>query len=387
MNKKILSALAAGVAFVAMSNAASAAECNLGENVRVVTTPKALGAVSAAQPAEIVARLYRDNDYSSVKATCSQEQVLAAFVRINGSAPVGLEQSFKIPVLIAAAPPAPAPVASASPTMVSKPVVQPVPVATASAVAPVPSPRLAAVRVQRTAAEKELQVVRAANAALPASLQGRALGRIAALEQTVSNWKALEGRLTTAEGAITALQTSDTAQNTAIAKAGTDASTALDTANKAKAAADAAGGLAWYWKLLMGISVLLSAIALTVAFFRKSAKTDLTDYATIVDLAVVVASVEAVKSRFERSVERLPETPRPADLKSLSVNSVFRYPVLVDGVEAVFSGTVVQHSSSGEAIVKVDELSKPVAASKLFKELADYIEHGGAVSTVRAVNT
>ena len=386
MNKKILSALAAGVAFVAMSNAASAAECNLGENVRVVTTPKALGAVSAAQPAEIVARLYRDNDYSSVKATCSQEQVLAAFVRINGSTPIDLEQSFKIPVLIAAAPVA-ASTAQAKPVTVSVPVVQPVPVATASAVAPVPSPRLAAVRVQRTAAEKELQVVRAANAALPASLQGRALGRIAALEQTVSNWKALEGRLTTAEGAITALQTSDTAQNTAIAKAGTDASTALDTANKAKAAAEAAGGLAWYWKLLMGISVLLSAIALAVAFFRKSAKTDLTDYATIVDLAVVVASVEAVKSRFERSVERLPETPRPADLKSLSVNSVFRYPVLVDGVEAVFSGTVVQHSSSGEAIVKVDELSKPVAASKLFKELADYIEHGGAVSTVRAVNT
>ena len=387
MKKKIFSALLAGVAFVAMSSAASAAECNLGDkNIRVAASEF----ITVTSPSAVTAsKVYADGGMSAVSGVCTPEQFRLKFVELNGSDNITPQTILKIPVLLAAAPPAPAPVASASPVMVAKPLVQPVPVATASAVAPVPapSPKLAAVRVQRTAAEKELQVVRAANAAFPASLQGRALGRIAALEQTVSNWKALEGRLTTAEGAITALQTSDTAQNTAIAKAGTDASTALDTANKAKAAADAAGGLAWYWKLLMGISVLLSAIALAVAFFRKSAKTDLTDYATIVDLAVVVASVEAVKSRFERSVERLPETPRPADLKSLSVNSVFRYPVLVDGVEAVFSGTVVQHSSSGEAIVKVDELSKPVAASKLFKELADYIEHGGAVSTVRAVNT
>ena len=384
MNKKILSALAAGVAFVAMSNAASAAECNLGENVRVVTTPKALGAVSAAQPAEIVARLYRDNDYSSVKATCSQEQVLAAFVRINGSTPIDLEQSFKIPVLIAAAPVA-ASTAQAKPVTVSVPVVQPVPVATASAVAPVPSPRLAAVRVQRTAAEKELQVVRAKNDALPAGLQGLAAGRIEALEQKVNDLKTLEERLTKAEGAITDLQAADDKQNIAIAKAGNDASVALDTANKAKAAAEAAGGLAWYWKALMGISVLLSAIALAVVFFRKP---DLSDYATNEDLDGVNAKVEAVKNRFEHNVDRIEgETPPPAELKSLPDNAVFRYPVRVDGVDVVFSGTVVQHSPAGEAIVKVDELSKPVPASKLFKALADYIEHGGAVSTVRAVNT
>ena len=381
MNKKILSALlVTGVALAALPTVAyaQAVDC---ENLAGSKYGYLLE--EAATPEQLATTLKNDPKYPA--STCSVQDITKFLVSKGWKLgqPIKAGSTIQIPVPSEA--PAAAPIAQAKPTTVSNPVVQPVPVATASAVAPVPSPRLAAVRVQRTAAEKELQVVRAKNDALPAGLQGLAAGRIEALEQKVNDLKTLEERLTKAEGAITDLQAADDKQNIAIAKAGNDASVALDTANKAKAAAEAAGGLAWYWKALMGISVLLSAIALAVVFFRKP---DLSDYATNEDLDGVNAKVEAVKNRFEHNVDRIEgETPPPAELKSLPDNAVFRYPVRVDGVDVVFSGTVVQHSPAGEAIVKVDELSKPVPASKLFKALADYIEHGGAVSTVRAVNT
>jgi hypothetical protein len=84
-------------------------------------------------------------------------------------------------------------------------------------------------------------------------------------------------------------------------------------------------------------------------------------------------------------VVRASNTPKPADLKKLSVGDIFAYPLSVDGQEVSFSGTVVQHTASGEAVVKIDELSKPVAASRLFPTLADHIENDGVISTLRVV--
>ena len=251
----------AGVASVTLATAAQAAECNLSENAKMVMTPKALGAVSAAQPAEIVEVLYKVADvkgsfYAPVRAACTQEQILAAFVRINGSAPVGLEQPFKIPVLIAGAPaPAPTAVASASPTMVSKPVVQPIPVAA--------SPELAVARARLADTDRQLGSARAALTQRPkATWTPAEVARVTALEKSKSN---LEQRIsdietTLAMKANTAdVNAKNATQDTAIAAAATAATTAQTTAEEAKTAAATAGGVsAWFWWLaVLGIPAAL----------------------------------------------------------------------------------------------------------------------------------
>ena len=250
----------AGVASVTFATTAQAAECNLGENAKMAMTPKALGAVSAAQPAEIVEVLYKVADvkgsfYAPVRAACTQEQILAAFVRINGSAPVGLEQSFKIPVLIAAAPPAPAPVASASPVMVAKPVVQPIPVAA--------SPELAVARARLADTDRQLGSARAALTQRPkATWTPAEVARVTALEKSKSN---LEQRISDIETTLaTKANTADVnaknaTQDTAIAAVATAATAAQTTAEEAKTAAATAGGVsAWFWWLaVLGIPAAL----------------------------------------------------------------------------------------------------------------------------------
>lgn len=109
------------------------------------------------------------------------------------------------------------------------------------------------------------------------------------------------------------------------------------------------------------------------------------NFASNAALAVVDAKAEAANSRFNHVVMRTPLTPKPSDMKAFADGNTFAYPLIVDGEEVRFGCAIVQHSALGEAVVKVDELSKPVTASKLFATLADYIEQGGTAPKLKVV--
>lgn len=107
--KQLIVTLLFGVATVAVPSAAKAAECTLGGST-IVMTPQKLGGTSAMTPDFAVNQLYAVEQYQKSVIPCSKEQVLTAFVALNGSAPIPLTQQFKVPVLVAVTPP-PAPVA------------------------------------------------------------------------------------------------------------------------------------------------------------------------------------------------------------------------------------------------------------------------------------
>ncbi len=293
MKKTILSVLFAGATLVAVP--AFAAECNLGGNGKTVTTTEAFKATGPMTAANIVALIYDYPGYADVKAVCAQDKVVAEFIRLNGNDAIAPDKPFKVPVLVAAPAAQPSVAASPAPTpaMESKPVVQPLPAPkpAASASALVPSPKLAAVRTQRVAAEKELQVVRASNDALPASLQGLAVARITALEQKVAGLKALDDRLTAVEASLklkadtTYVDTQDNALRVSIGTAQTTADDAKALAAAAQKTADAAGGVSsWLWWLaVLGIpaALLMGLYSLVFKASNRRVKKVETDVKTI----------------------------------------------------------------------------------------------------------
>lgn len=406
MNKKLKTLLAI-VTFVALPAVANAAECNLGENAKVVITPRALGAVRDAQPSEIVDRLYSDPDYSSVKAACSKEQILAAFIRINGPSAVGLNDQFKVPVLISSEPLVDKPATN----VVSNPVVQSLPAAK-----PVETPELKAARTEMVSTKAQLatasterdrlaSVAASRRPGLKGSSDAAAIRAMltpaekAGYDKAVTDVATLSAKLASLEGTVKSLTRFavatnqwNTKQDGQIANVNAKADEALQKAEEAKAAAEATESLPWWGWALIALSIILGGLAVLFAAIRGTpevAEPDLSGVATKEDVDArfgeLEAKVAAVQSRFEHIVVRTAETPAVADLKALADDAEFDYPLLVDGTSVVFKGKVVQHAPSGEALVKLAEFKNAMGASKLHKALCDYIENGGAMPTLRAV--
>jgi hypothetical protein len=104
------------------------------------------------------------------------------------------------------------------------------------------------------------------------------------------------------------------------------------------------------------------------------------------DIAGLKSDVTGLKSRFKHDVKKVGETLKPADMKALSDGAEFGYHLLVDGLPVAFDAKVVQHTPSGDALIKIDELPNPVTAKALFVELTDYLERGGALPALKLVN-
>ncbi|MEN9920869.1 MAG: hypothetical protein RL538_762 [Candidatus Parcubacteria bacterium] len=305
--------------------------------------------------------------------------------------------------IAAAAAPAPTPTPAPAPVASATPAPTPTPAPTASAT-PAPRPAVVPSAETRTAEAEAARLrtdldaqraeIRRLNAVIrPLQEQTRREGGLSRdiaaqltdlqrqREEALQQFKALEVRVQTAETAIEALRRVDIAQAARMARLETGLrgkANAADVYTKTEVderIASASGGIGFFGWASIALAILLSVLALLGLRGKASVK----------KLKVVEAKADAVNNRFNHSVARTDQTPKPADLKNLSDGDVFTYPLIVDGQEVRFSGTVIQHTASGEAIVKIDELSKPVAASKLFPTLADYIENGGTPN-LRAVN-
>ena len=329
----------AGVASVTFATTAQAAECNLGDN-GMNFTPGQLNLAVPATADVIVPLLYNYNHprMASVKdASCTMQEYQAAFVRLNGTAPIGVNQPFKIPVLLAVAPPTP--VASASPTMVSKPVVQPIPVAA--------SPELAVARARLADTDRQLGSARAALTQRPkATWTPAEVARVTALEKSKSN---LEQRISDIETTLaTKANTADVnaknaTQDTAIAAAATAATTAQTTAEEAKTAAATAGGVsAWFWWLgVLGIPAALLLGLYSLVFKASKSR---------------VKKVEEEVKTLQTAVSDISDT-LPADIKldMFWYDEVLR---LQTGAQAVLSVLVADGEGyNPKFIIRVEKIS------------------------------
>jgi hypothetical protein len=99
----------------------------------------------------------------------------------------------------------------------------------------------------------------------------------------------------------------------------------------------------------------------------------------------------ALTSRFKREVNKIHSgdqaTLLPAAMKQLEDGKTFDYHVLVDGGIVTFNARAVQRTPSGDVLVKLEELNKPVTAKSLFAAVADHIEAGGELPPLQLVHT
>jgi hypothetical protein len=383
------SPLLAAVAF-AMSSQAAFAACELEPSDRVTSLPSAAGK-TAEQTIGGLVTLFKPR-----LPDCSENEIAQAIIIANNwQVDTQLGDTPQVrgvrPKAVAPAPVA-APAAAPVPAPVSAPL---------SEVAPAAKPALASpeaqqLRVQKVDLERAVQSFLRSNPVksewTPAQTKSfdNAQTTLAEYGQKIS---ALETRMTTVEGEVSSLKT---------AVAGKADLTYVDTALKGKANVGdgytkgeidtklenllAGESLPWWAKLLMGAIALLAGYA---AFFRKAlapAAIDTSNFVTSTELEALASKVEVIQSRFKHSVLKTAATQKPIALKALADGAEFDYQILVDGQSVVFKGRVVQHAASGEALIKLDEFSKPVTGSNLFGELATYIENGGSLPLMRAVS-
>ncbi len=144
------------------------------------------------------------------------------------------------------------------------------------------------------------------------------------------------------------------------------------------------GGFA-FWKRNKNIAAAAqAAVATELAEVRLD---DTFKTTVLADIAGLKSDVTGLKSRFKHDVKKATDTLEPAEMKALADGTEFEYHLLVDGLPVTFDAKVVQHTPSGDALIKVDELPNPVTAKNLRGELADYFEKGGALPALKLVNT
>lgn len=412
MKKKIAAALFAGAAFVGFS-AEAAAECGELQPARqTIMASEVLNFGSAKElPAESAAPVVAQailvtNAYSG--RGCTSQEVQPQIAAANSWGPGSMVKPTdqirlvmpKPSAALAAAPAQPAPAASAAPAAQAS--AAPAPAASAS-VAPLPvvvaAPKAAP--APPIVAARTMEEVRA-----PIRAARVEVARIEQKPVAQRTPEEIAFMATNPEKRITDLETKmaklpETGLVPAVLTA--EQSAAITAAMSFKTDLDSLKSDISLLQIGLGIVAgLLIVMAIMLLWGRhrrrkqveaivnaKLATVKLDDsFKTLVmaDIAGLKSDVTGLKSRFKHDVKKIGETLKPADMKALSDGAEFEYHLLVDGLPVAFDAKVVQHTPSGDALIKIDELPNPVTAKALFVELTDYLERGGALPALKLVN-
>lgn len=363
--------LLSGVASAMLASTAHAGTCNFAEKGSKVPVSLAdIGLSGPSTTAEIATTLQRAVSYPD----CTAAEIEAKLITINDwkqSATIPLSYHFSIPLAQAVAPPAPKP---------AEAVVSPAPQATASAAVVQPRPQSTPSVVRPRVIEKPVYTTKVVREGLSA-----------ADKQRLEILTAEDTRLQKEIDAINILPSPTADQLTQLA-ALTDQKEGIQAqmttlSGRVNTLTNEVSGV---WKWLYGIIALMVLGFGFLIWFKPSRKavdtaieTELSMY---VPTAVFEQRLDAVESRFKHVVEKTSSTLLPAQMKAMKDGNKFTYHLKVDGEVVNFDAVKVSTTPSGDAFIKVDVLASPVTAKQLFGALADYIENGGAMPTVKVVN-
>jgi hypothetical protein len=359
-----LKMLLIGAASVSFASAAYADTCQLAGSANPVTQAD-LGLTGPSTPTQIVAALKQTASYPA--KDCPATELETSIVSSNNGwkadTPVPMDYRFSIP-LIAAAPSA-TPAAAAAP-QVTAATVQPAPVAAPAA---------------KTVVERQpiytTKVVQA--------------GLSAADKQHLSDLTAEDTRLQMEIDRINLLP-NPTPEQLELLAALTDQKSGiqqqiLSLSGRVNTLTNEVSGM-WTW--LYGI-IALMVLGLGLLAWRKPSRKALAevmpDMSGYVTVEAFEERLDGIESRFKHVVKRTTSTHLPQSMKAMADGSKFTYILEIDGGLVSFGAEKVSTTPSGDGLIKVDVLARPVTAKMLFGALADYVENGGTLpTTLKAVN-
>ena len=360
-------------------------------------------------------------------AGCTAAEMKGKIIALNGGNSAELmarSANFIFPTLKLLAPASakPAPAASAAPQFTAQAVVQPLPVTTASA-APLPAPAAAPTaapatpvvaaplavkplpaRVDMTDVWGAINALKADDEKLRAAIANKSPEQVTAQDLSVlqqlnaiPNWEATLRKLGTS-GEV------NTVNLPAPQQAAVQQVIAAKSLAESYLGRDTLDGMTVVNSIFTLLLVILAAFGIRawrnrdedIATAAQSAVDDaLADVrlddtfkmTALADIAALQTDVKGLKARHKHEVTKVAETLKPSEMKTLADGAEFEYHLLVDGLPVSFDAKVVQHTASGDAFIRVGELSKPVTAKTLFSELADYLERDGALPALKLVNT
>ena len=353
-------------------------------------------------------------------AGCTAAEMKGKIIALNGGNSAELmarSANFIFPTLKLLAPAAakPAPAASAAPQFTAQAVVQPLPVTTASA-APLPAPAAAPTAAPATPVVAAPLAVRPLPARVDMSDVWGAINALKTADEAIRNGQATPQQLTLLNllGAIPDLEAklrnlpasgevdtpalsapqqaavqqviaAKSLAETYLGRETLDFMTVVNSIFTLLLVILAAFGIRAWWNRDKDIATAAqSAVDDALSEVRLDDTFKLT---VLADISGLQADVTGLKSRFKHDVKKATETLEPAEMKALADGTEFEYHLLVDGLLVSFGAKVVQHTPSGDALIKLDELPAPVTAKNLRGELADYFEKGGALPVLKLVNT
>lgn len=422
--KKIFSILAAGAALVATP----ALACEFtGQNQ--VPVGALLGDASATGApvavGQLVGAFWGQPRIRAAfeSAGCSQEQFVAQAITLNGGNPNALlarSANFIYPTPAAPALAQPAPAAIAAP--VAQAAATPAPVATASAApppvraaAPTAAPATPVVaaplavrplpaRIDMSDVWGAINALKADDEKLRAAIANKSPEQVTAQDRTVikqlnaiPNWEealkklGASGEIETAslpapqQAAVQQVIAAKSLAESYLGRETLDFMTVVNSIFTLLLVILAAFGIrAWRNRDKDIATAAQSAVDGALADVRLDDTFKLT---VLADISGLQADVTGLKSRFKHDVKKATDTFEPAEMKAMIDGTEFEYHLLVDGLPVSFGAKVVQHTPSGDALIKIDELPAPVTAKNLRGELADYFEKGGALPVLKLVNT
>ena len=378
------------------------ATCNLAGSANPIDQ-SAIGLTSPSTPAQIAVALKGRSEYPAKDCSVAEiEATLKSANSWNTNQVIPLDYRFSIPLLVPAPASAPVMEASAPAAVVAPPVVPTVrpstPVVKAAEQKVV---SLEAKRVPLVRREAALKNAFSAGGLTPAERKmiNEASAAVASIDSKIEAAKT-ELKTYIDDGLKKKANVGDS-----YTKEQTDAKFATKQEFEKQIKDMPVGESLSGWMLwLIGLGIA-AAIGLGIFnFWRKpgvtkdefnqkfaEAKVGAVSVTALADIENLKSAVAGLTSRFVHDVKKINSgeqaTLLPAIIRQMEEGQTFDYHVMVDGTVITFDAHVVQRTPSGDALIKIDQLKKPVTAKSLFAAVAGYVEAGGELPILKLVQT